>query len=390
MLDDPAIFLRGAGQETGDVDQGQDWNVETVAEADEACGLLARIDIEAAGEHQRLVRDHAHRFAVEPDEAGEDVGRVLLLQFEEVAFVGEAQHHFAHVVGLVGAVGDDRVQRIVAALDRVVGRDTRRLGVGAERQEVEQPAHFEQRVDVVVEGCVGDRAHPGMRAGATELLMRYDLGSDGLHHVRAGDVHEAGIADHVDEIGHGRRIDRSAGGRAHDDGNLRYGAGSLDVAPEHFGIAAERGDALLDAGPAGIVEPDHRRAVLHGEVHDFADFLGVGLAERAAEYGEVLAEDVGHAAVDRAPASDDAVARDHGFIHPEIARPVGDEHVVFFKASRIEQDVETFTGGQLALAVLGVDPLLPAAEPRLRAPRLKRFDNLLHAPPARLPALRPD
>ena len=85
-------------------------------------------------------------------------------------------------------------------------------------------------------------------------------------------------------------------------------ARGLHVAPEHLGIAAERGHALLDARAAGIVEPDQRRAVLHGEVHHLADLLGMRFRQRAAEDGEILAKDIDRAAVDGAPAGDDAVA----------------------------------------------------------------------------------
>ena len=46
-----------------------------------------------------------------------------------------------------------------------------------------------------------------MGLGAAQFLGRHDLVGDGLHHVRAGDEHVGRIADHEDEIGHGRRID---------------------------------------------------------------------------------------------------------------------------------------------------------------------------------------
>ena len=81
--------------------------------------------------------------------------------------------------------------------------------------------------------------------------------------------------------------------------DLRHHARGQRVAQEDVGVAAERGDALLDARAAGVVEADDRRAVLHRQVHHLADLLGVGLGQRAAEDGEVLGEDVDQAAVDR-------------------------------------------------------------------------------------------
>src|SRR5690606_7054282 len=96
----------------------------------------------------------------------------------------------------------------------------------------------------------------------------------------------------------------------HDHGDLRHHAGSEHVALEHLGIAGERGDALLDARTARIVEADDWRADLHRLVHDLADLLGMRFRQRAAEYGEILAEDEDQAAVDGAVAGHHAVAGD--------------------------------------------------------------------------------
>ena len=82
--------------------------------------------------------------------------------------------------------------------------------------------------------------------------------------------------------------------------------GALDVADEDVAVGAEGDDALLDAGPAGVVDADHGRADLRGQVHDLAHLLCHHLAERAAEDREVLGED------EHGPAVDRAVARDHG------------------------------------------------------------------------------
>jgi hypothetical protein len=201
-----------------------------------------------------------------------------------------------------------------------------------------------------------------MGGRAAQFLGRDDLVGHGLHHVRAGDEHVARVLHHEDEVGHRRRIDRAARARAHDDGNLRDDARGLRVAPEHLGIAAERGDALLDARAARVVQADDRHAVLHGEVHHLADLLGMRLRQRAAEHGEILAEHIDRAAVDRAPAGDDAVARIFRLFHAEIGAAMRLVGVVFLEGALVEQHVEPLARRQLALAVLRVDALLPAAE----------------------------
>jgi hypothetical protein len=138
-------------------------------------------------------------------------------------------------------------------------------------------------------------------ARAAQLLGRDDLVGHGFDHVGPGDKHVGGIAHHEDEVGHGRRIDRAAGAGAHDHGNLRDNARRLDIAPEHFRIAGQGGDALLDTGAAAVVEADHRRAVAHRHVHDLADLLRMRFRQRTAEHGEVLREHIDEPAVDRCP-----------------------------------------------------------------------------------------
>ena len=103
----------------------------------------------------------------------------------------------------------------------VVRRPFRHAGRVVGRQEVDQPAHLQQRLEVVVIGAVGDARLARMHRGAAELLGGDHLVGDGLHHVGAGDEHVARVAHHEDEVGHRRRIDVAAGARPHDDADLR-------------------------------------------------------------------------------------------------------------------------------------------------------------------------
>ena len=89
VLDDAAVLLVGARQEARHVDEGDERDVEAVAEAHEARGLDRRVDVEAAGEVRRLVRDDADGAAVDAREADDDVLRVVLVDLEEVAVVDD-------------------------------------------------------------------------------------------------------------------------------------------------------------------------------------------------------------------------------------------------------------------------------------------------------------
>jgi transcriptional regulator with XRE-family HTH domain len=64
--------------------------------------------------------------------------------------------------------------------------------------------------------------------------------------------------------------------------------------------------------------------------------------------------------------------------HAEIDGPVGDVHVVFLEGALVEQHLDALARRQLALAVLGVDALLAAAEPCLAAALFELFKDVAH------------
>ena len=107
MADDAAVLLVDAGQEAGHVDEGDERDVERVARAHEAGGLLGRLDVEHAGEHHRLVADDADGVAVEAGEAAHDRAGPVREVLEELAVVDDGRDDLLHVVGLVGRGGHE-------------------------------------------------------------------------------------------------------------------------------------------------------------------------------------------------------------------------------------------------------------------------------------------
>ena len=75
------------------------------------------------------------------------------------------------------------------------------------------------------------------------------------------------------------RVDGAAGARPHDHADLRDHARGAHVAQEDVAVAGEGGDAFLDARAARVVQADHGRAGLHGEVHHLGDLVADDLAE---------------------------------------------------------------------------------------------------------------
>ena len=94
------------------------------------------------------------------------------------------------------------------------------------------------------------------------------------------------------------------------------------------------------------------------------DLLGEHLAEGAAEDGEVLAEDEDLAAVDGAPAGDDAVGVG-ALLEAGGVGPVAGQQVELVERARVEQVLDPLPGEQLALRVLALDRPLGAGVVRL-------------------------
>ena len=331
---------------------------------------------EHPGEEGGLVADDPDRIAVEPGEAADDVLGEVLVDLEELLVVDDPRDHVAHVVGLGGIVGDERVERLVFALGVVAGLEARRRLEVVRGQEAHQVAGVLEAALLVLGGEVGDARLRVVAHRPAQLLELDFLAGHGLDHFRAGDEHVRGLFDHEDEVGHRRRVDGAAGAGAHDQADLRDHAGAFDVAGEDVAVGAEADDALLDPGAAGVVDADHRRPDLGGEVHHLAHLLRHHLAEAAAEDGEVLGEDEDGAAVDRAVAGDDGVAPGPFLLHLEVVGAVADEGVELLEGAGVEQLLDPLAGGHLALRVLLLDRLLGGGVDR-RLAQLAQVGQLL-------------
>ena len=293
--------------------------------------------------------------AADPREPDDDVGRPSGLDLEEVPVIHDTSQDVVHVVRLLGLVGHDGIEVRVHAVRRIDGRGQRDVRKVVLRQMGEKPTDVLHRLRLVAGREMG---HPGAtrvdprsaKGVSVDLLVRH-----GLHHVGAGDEHVARSLHHHGEVGHGRGVDGATGAGAKDHGDLWHHTRCEHVAQEDLGVATERRHALLDACAAGVVEADDRCADLHGQVHDLADLLRVGLRERTAEDREVLAEDEDKAPCDGAVAGHHSVTEEVLPVHPELRRPVGHKGIQLDEGARIEQQVEPFPRRELAPRMLALD-----------------------------------
>ena len=218
---------------------------------------------------------------------------------------------------------------------------------------------------------VRDARLDAVRLRPAEVLEAHVLAGHRLDHVGAGDEHVAGALHHEGEVGDGRRVDRAARARAHDQRDLRDDAGGHHVAVEDLGEQAERDHAFLDAGAAAVVDPDDRAAGLQRVIHDLDDLLAVDLAERPAEHREVLAEHADRAPVHGAVPGDHAVPVRPGGLDAEVVRPVPGQLVELGERARVEQHVDPLPRGLLAPLVLLGHRLLRAGVHGLVPPPLQ-------------------
>jgi len=107
----------------------------------------------------------------------------------------------------------------------------------------------------------------------------------------------------------------------------------------------------------------------------------VDAAEAAAENGEVLAENVDQATINRAPAGDDAIAQNLLLVHAEIRLAVDHQRVDLAERAFVEQQLDALAGGQLALGLARGQLVLAAAHVGLLLELSEMFNFGVHTAP---------
>src|SRR3990172_3823949 len=185
VADDPTVFLSHPGEKTRNIDEDHERDVEGITEANEPGSLLGRVDIECPGQLRGLVAYHSDRVPVEPGEANHDVPGPVLVDLIEVALVHNVLDESDHVVGLVGRVGDDRIEVVVHTVGHVDGSKVGcyfHVVLGQVRHQI--PDFFEGRAPVVGDE-MGYPGRSGVGQRTAQLLEGHVFTGDCLDHVGA-------------------------------------------------------------------------------------------------------------------------------------------------------------------------------------------------------------
>src|SRR5690606_30475842 len=120
------------------------------------------------------------------------------------------------------------------------------------------------------------------------------------------------------------------------------------------------GDTFLDAGAAGVLEADDRSPHLQAHVHDLADLVRHRCAETASEDGEILAIHQDGPPGDGPVAGEHRVSQGAFVFDPETLCLVTNEQIDLVEGTVVEEGLDAFSSGQLALFVLTGDCSLTA------------------------------
>lgn len=229
VTDNTVVLLGSTRQETGDIDQGQNWNVECISKTDKTGSLDGRVDIKNSGRDQGLVGNDRDSATTHATETNDNVLGIVGHDFKELRVIDQAGNDILDIVGLGRVDGDDLVQRGILTGRGIVGVTNGGGLLVGKGQEVDKVTKALQSFDIVLEGVVGDTRLDGVGLGSSELLLGDLLLGDGLNDIGTSDEKVGSITDHEGEIGQSRRVDGASSTGSHNQRDLRNNSRRHDV-----------------------------------------------------------------------------------------------------------------------------------------------------------------
>ena len=98
MTNDTAPFLICARQETRNVNEVNDWNIESITETDETGRFVRCIDVQATSHYFWLVSNDTNGLTIKTSEASDDVCSIEWLYFIVFAIIYSFSDNIFHVV----------------------------------------------------------------------------------------------------------------------------------------------------------------------------------------------------------------------------------------------------------------------------------------------------
>ena len=217
VADNAAVFLIGPRQESRYVDEGDDGNIEAVAEADETSGFIRRINIQTASHNTWLVCDDTNAAAVETGKAADDIRSKVLMDFVEFTVIDERADYVLHVVRCIRIIRNNRIQALILTVRIITSINDRCIIHVVAWQEGQQVADLLDAVILILSCEMRHTAAGVVRHCAAKCLSRYFLSRYRFDNCRASDEHLAGILDHIDKVSDCRAVNSTASAWSHDN-----------------------------------------------------------------------------------------------------------------------------------------------------------------------------
>ena len=291
MPDDSAMFLLWSRHESWNIHQADQRNVECVAEPYKPGRLGRCIAVQNTCQDCGLIGHQTNGLPSHSAKPADDVPGETRMNFQKFRTVQNAVNQDIHVISLIGIWRNQIIKGRIRAFGRISQIEKRGLQTIIGRQKIDQPSNFTKAKNVVWDHKMGDAADCSVNLGASQLFRADILMNYSFDDIRACNKHVGGIFNHKGKIGHGRAVNRAAGARPHDTGNLGNHTAGLNISMENLSISSQRIHAFLNPGATGVVQPNDGRADPDRMVHNLADFLGMGFPQGTSNYGKVLAED---------------------------------------------------------------------------------------------------
>src|SRR3989475_5988822 len=106
----PIMLLFYPRQESRNIHQSQDRDVESITKPAEACGLDGGINVKGPGVNLGLVRNDPNRVSVEPGKSYDDILSPERLYLEQFASINDPGYDIPDIIRLVRVVRQDIVE----------------------------------------------------------------------------------------------------------------------------------------------------------------------------------------------------------------------------------------------------------------------------------------
>ena len=272
----------GADHDARRVAEREQRDAVGIAQAHEIRRLAGGRAVDRAGQAARVVGEHPQSLALDPDERGDEIGRVGGAEFGHRIRIRECGDDAAHVVGHAPVIGHGRADR----------RRVARRVVGDIALEIGQAAFCGgHRFGLVIDDDI-HHADGGLLVGRADVLGREIAETTAGDHGRPGHA-EIGIAGRDGDIATAeeRRIAGKTAPRV--DADQRHLAAQtrerIKAGDFEAGAGDERSVHVARPAPAALGEKHHGQAIAQGDI-DHAVGLAVILEPLGAgQHGVVVA-----------------------------------------------------------------------------------------------------